>query len=195
MRVITYILTTCILYIDNIQEKMTEFIEWPYCYSKHFRRHGVLGTEWHVRTSAGEAWIHGDGSASWAKCYSCTGDVFFILNSLIGRTITVYISELLRTRGSDCDDGDIATSSDREEWGLGQRMWHFETLEQRIRHFKAILTFIGVSHTSSGAQQSPPPNGGGISSVSSASAGMIKIVDLTYFQSMLWTWYTYRLIF
>jgi hypothetical protein len=49
-------------------------------------------------------------------------------------------------------------------------------LEQHMRHFEAMLTSIGVSHTSPNAQQSPPPNEGGTSSVSSASAGMITIV-------------------
>jgi hypothetical protein len=43
-------------------------------------------------------------------------------------------------------------------------------------HFEAMLTSMGVSHTSPGAQQSPPPNGGGTSFVNSASAGMITIV-------------------
>jgi hypothetical protein len=59
---------------------------------------------------------------------------------------------------------------------LEQRMRHFETLEQYMRHFEVVLTSMGVSHTSPGAQQSPPPNGGGTLSVSNASVGMITIV-------------------
>jgi hypothetical protein len=55
-------------------------------------------------------------------------------------------------------------------------MRHFEMLEQHMRHFESVPIFMGVSHTSPGAQQSPPPNGGSTSSVGSASAGMITIV-------------------
>jgi hypothetical protein len=55
-------------------------------------------------------------------------------------------------------------------------MRHFEMLEQHMRHFESVLIFMGVSHTSPSAQQSPPPNGGSTSSVGSASAGMITIV-------------------
>jgi hypothetical protein len=55
-------------------------------------------------------------------------------------------------------------------------MRHFDTLEQRMWHFEVVLTSMGVSHTSPGAQQSPHLNGGGTSSVSSVSAGMITIV-------------------
>jgi len=50
-----------------------------------------------------------------------------------------------------------------------------DVLEQRIRQLEAILTSVGVSHVSLGAQQSPPANGGSTSSVNSASAGMINI--------------------
>jgi hypothetical protein len=51
-----------------------------------------------------------------------------------------------------------------------------DTLEQHLRQLEAVLTSMGVSHASSGAQRSPPTNGGSTSSVSSASAGMINIV-------------------
>jgi BMFP domain-containing protein YqiC len=51
-----------------------------------------------------------------------------------------------------------------------------DVLEQRIRQLEAVLTSVGVSHVSPGAQQSPPANGGSTSSVSSASACMINIV-------------------
>jgi hypothetical protein len=51
-----------------------------------------------------------------------------------------------------------------------------EDLEQRMRHFKAILASMGALHTSPVGQQSPPPNRGGTSSVGSASAGMFTIV-------------------
>jgi hypothetical protein len=57
----------------------------------------------------------------------------------------------------------------------------YNALEQRMRHLEAVLTSMGVSHASPGAQQSPPPNGGGTSSVSSASACMINIVETAYF--------------
>jgi hypothetical protein len=80
----------------------------------------------------------------------------------------------------------LQAQTERNE-ALKQHMRHFETLEQRMRHFEAILTSMGVSHTSPGAQQSPLAKGGGTLSVSSATVGMIKIVYLTYFQSMLWT--------
>jgi type II secretory pathway component PulJ len=59
---------------------------------------------------------------------------------------------------------------------LEQRMRHFETLGQRMRYFEAVLTSMGVSHMSPGAQQSLPPNGGSTSSVCNASVGMITIV-------------------
>jgi hypothetical protein len=51
-----------------------------------------------------------------------------------------------------------------------------DALEQRLRQLEAVLTSMGVSHASLGAQQSPPANGGNTLSVSSASAGMINIV-------------------
>jgi hypothetical protein len=51
-----------------------------------------------------------------------------------------------------------------------------DALEQRLRQLEVVLTSMGVSHASPGAQQSPPVNGGSTSSVSSASAGMINIV-------------------
>jgi len=51
-----------------------------------------------------------------------------------------------------------------------------DVLEQRMQHLEAVLTSIGVSHASPGVQQSPPANEGSMSSVSSASAGMINIV-------------------
>jgi hypothetical protein len=51
-----------------------------------------------------------------------------------------------------------------------------DTLEQRMRHLETVLTSIGVSHASPGAQQPSPANGGSKSSVSSASADMINIV-------------------
>jgi hypothetical protein len=45
-----------------------------------------------------------------------------------------------------------------------------------MRHLEVVLTSIGVSHASPGAQQSPPPNGGGTLYASSASTCMINIV-------------------
>jgi hypothetical protein len=55
-----------------------------------------------------------------------------------------------------------------------------DALEQRMRHLEAVLTSIGVSYASPGAQQSPPPNGGSTSSVSSASASMINSVNCLF---------------
>jgi BMFP domain-containing protein YqiC len=51
-----------------------------------------------------------------------------------------------------------------------------DALEQRLRQLEAVLTSMGVSHVSPGAQQSPPANGSSTSSVRSTSAGMINIV-------------------
>lgn len=50
-----------------------------------------------------------------------------------------------------------------------------DVLEQRIRQLDIVITSVGVSHVSPGAQQSSPANGGSTSSVSSAFAGMINI--------------------
>jgi hypothetical protein len=52
-----------------------------------------------------------------------------------------------------------------------------DTLEQRMRQFKAFMSFMGVSLGTIGAQQSSPANVGSTSSVNSASAGMLRIVS------------------
>jgi hypothetical protein len=51
-----------------------------------------------------------------------------------------------------------------------------DAFEQRLRELEAVLTSIGVSHASLGAQQSPLANGGSTLYVSSASASMINTV-------------------
>lgn len=51
-----------------------------------------------------------------------------------------------------------------------------DILEQRMRAFEAFM----ASHGTGGAQQGSPANVGSTSSVSSALAGMIEIVYMTY---------------
>jgi hypothetical protein len=171
-----YIYIYIYIYWQHTGDDDTEFIEWPCCYSERVRRHGALGTEWRVQTGAGEAWISGEGSASWGERYSCMGTSFSY------RACSQAGPSQCTSHSCSIHEGKIATmevllraQTERNE-ALEQRMRHFETFGQRMRYFEAVLTSMGVSHTSPSAQQSSPPNGGSTSSVYNSSVGMITIV-------------------
>jgi hypothetical protein len=177
MCVITYILTTCVLYIDSIQGRMTQSlssdlaatqsvsentVRWALNneyeqalrrpeYSRRVRQVGPNVTP--VRRTSFSYRAHSQGGLSQCTSQGCSTHE--------GRIATM--ETLLRAQ------------TERNE-ALEQRMRYFETLEQRMRHIEAILTSMGVSHTRPSTQQSPPPNGGGTSSVSSGFASMITIV-------------------
>jgi len=102
----------------------------------------------------------------------------------LARTLLPYVGRVSHTglaqggssqctsRGCSIHESRIATM----ETLLQAQTQRNDTLEQHLRQLEAVLTSMGVSHASSGAQRSPPTNGGSTSSASSASAGMINIV-------------------
>jgi hypothetical protein len=113
MRVITYILTTYVLYIDNIQERMTQSLSSDLATTQsvsedtvHWAPNDPYEHALGRPEYAGRAWQVGPNVTP------VQGDVFLIPGSLTRRTILVHISELLHKRGQDCDNGDIATGSD-----------------------------------------------------------------------------------
>jgi hypothetical protein len=154
-----YILTTYILYIDNIQERKTQSlssdpaatqnvsedtVQWALNdeyeqalgrpeYAKRVQQVGPNITP--VRGTSFSYWAHSEARPS-----QCTSRNYSVHE---GRIATMEI--LLRAQ------------TERNE-ALEQHMRQFETLEQCMRHFESVLTSMGVSHTSPGAQQSPPPN-------------------------------------
>jgi hypothetical protein len=162
----------CILCWRRTGEDDAEFIQWSCHHAERLRRHCELGTERRVRTGVGEVWVRGEGSAGWPERYSCSWDVFLVPGSLTRGTFSGHISGLGRTWQEDGDNGDVAIGWERER---------NDTLEQRLRQLEVVLTSMGVSHVATSAQQSLPANGDSTSSVSSAPACMINIVQTVYF--------------
>jgi hypothetical protein len=171
MRVTKYILTTCVFYIDDIQERVTQSLS-----SDPTATQSV--SEDTVRWAPNNAYEQALGRPEYAGRVRQVG-----LNvTLVRGTCFLYQARSqggpsqCTSRGCSIHEGRTATMET-----LLQAQTENDALEQRMRHLEAVLTSIGVSHASPGAQQSPPPNGGGTSSVSSASASMINIVQTAYF--------------
>jgi len=159
--VLTYILTTYILYIDNIQERMTPSLSSDPAATQSVSEDTV---RWAPNDAGRVRQVGANVTPVWGTTFSY-------------RACSQAGPSQCTSQSCSIHEGKIATmevllrvQTERNE-ALEQRMRHFETLGQRMRHFEAVLTSMGVSHTSPGA-----PNGGSTSSVCNASVGMITIV-------------------
>jgi hypothetical protein len=174
--VLTYILIY-IYYIDNIQERMTSSLS-----SDPAAIQSV--SEDTVRWAPNDACKKELGRPEYVGRVRQVGENFTPVwgTSFSYQACSQAGPSQCTSRSCSIHEGKIATmevllraQTERNE-ALEQRMRHFETLGKRMRYFEAVLTSMGVSHTSPGAQQCLPPNRGSTSSVCNASVGMITIV-------------------
>jgi len=171
MCVITYILATDILYIDNIQERMTQRIPNDLAATQSV-------TEDTVSWAPNDAYEQALGKPEYEVRVRQVGP-----NALPVRGTSYSYCTPSQARPSRCTSQSCSVHEDRiamMEILLLVQTDRNEALEQRMRQFKSILASMGALHTSPVSEQSPAPNGGSTSSVCSASAGMITIVSTLY---------------
>jgi hypothetical protein len=115
MRVINYILTTCVFYVHDVQERMTQNLS-----NDHAATQSV--SEDTVRWASNDAYEQALGRPEYAGRVRQVGQnvtpvrgTCFLYRALTRRIIPVHISRLLHTREQGGDNGDIAIGSDPEE--------------------------------------------------------------------------------
>jgi hypothetical protein len=182
MRVIKYLLITSVLYVDDVQERMTQSLSTDPAASDPVSSDTV-------RWAPGDAYEQAVGRPEYA------GRV-----RQVGPNVTpvrgTCFSYRDRTRGGPAEgtsqdwaaqkiaelEGIVQAERERAD-SMEQRIRQFDAMEQRMRHFEAFMSSTGLSFVCPGAQQSSPAHVGSTSSVSSAPAGMVHIM------------YTFRFIF
>jgi hypothetical protein len=138
MRVITYLLTTCVLYIDNIHERMTQRLS-----SDPTATQSVL--EDMVHCAPNNAYKQALGRPEYAGRVRQVGPNV----TPVRETCFSYQAHSqgrpsqCTSRGCSRHEGRIATM----ETLLRAQIERNDALEQRMPHLEAVLTSMGVSHT------------------------------------------------
>jgi hypothetical protein len=175
MRVIKYLLITIVLYVDDVQERMTQSLSTDPAASDSVSSDTV-------RWAPGDAYEQAVGRPEYA------GRV-----RQVGPNVTpvrgTCFSYRGRTRGGPAEgtsqdwaahkiaelEGIVRAERERAD-SMEQRIRQIDDMEQRMRHFEAFMSSTGLSFVCPGAQQSSPAHVGSTSSVSSAPAGMVHIM-------------------
>jgi hypothetical protein len=175
MRVIKYLLITSVLYVDDVQERMTQSLSTDPAASDSVSSDTV-------RWAPGDAYEQAVGRPEYA------GRV-----RQVGPNVTpvrgTCFSYRGRTRGGPAEgtsqdwaahkiaelEGIVRAERERAD-SMEQRIRQIDDMEQRMRHFEAFMSSTGLSFVCPGAQQSSPAHVGSTSSVSSAPAGMVHIM-------------------
>jgi hypothetical protein len=175
MRVIKYLLITIVLYVDDVQERMTQSLSTDPAASDPVSSDTV-------RWAPGDAYEQAVGRPEYA------GRV-----RQVGPNVTpvrgTCFSYRGRTRGGPAEgtsqdwaahkiaelEGIVRAERERAD-SMEQRIRQIDDMEQRMRHFEAFMSSTGLSFVCPGAQQSSPAHVGSTSSVSSAPAGMVHIM-------------------
>jgi hypothetical protein len=159
---------TCVLYVDDVQERMTQGLS-----SDPAATQSVLGDT--VRWAPNDAYEQAVGRPEYA------GRV-----RQVGPNVTLVCGTSFSCRSCSQGAPSEGTSralaeharevADLRAEPLAERERN-DTLEQRMRQFKAFMSSMGVSPGTVDAQQSSPANVGSTSPVNSGSAGMLRIVS------------------
>lgn len=175
MRVIKYLLITIVLYVDDVQERMTQSLSTDPAASDSVSSDTV-------RWAPGDAYEQAVGRPEYV------GRV-----RQVGPNVTpvrgTCFSYRGRTRGGPAEgtsqdwaahkiaelEGIVRAERERAD-SMEQRIRQIDDMEQRMRHFEAFMSSTGLSFVCPGAQQSSPAHVGSTSSVSSAPAGMVHIM-------------------
>jgi len=185
MRVIKYLLITIVLYVDDVQERMTQSLSTDPAASDPVSSDTV-------RWAPGDAYEQAVGRPEYAGRVRQVGPnvtpVRGTCFSYRGRTrggpaegtsqdwAAHKIAELEGIVRAERERADSMEQRIRQIDDMEQRMRHFDDMEQRMRHFEAFMSSTGLSFVCPGAQQSSPAHVGSTSSVSSAPAGMVHIM-------------------
>jgi hypothetical protein len=189
MCVIKYLLITSVLYVDDVQERMTQSL------STDSAATDPVSSDT-VRWAPGDAYEQAVGRPEYG------GRVRQVGPNLTPVRGTCF-SYRARTRGGPADgtsqdwathkiaEMDIMLRAERERNdglegivraereradSMEQRIREFDAMEQRMRQFEAFMSSTGLSFVCPSAQQSSPAHVGSTSSVSSALAGMVHIM-------------------
>jgi hypothetical protein len=159
---------TCVLYVDDVQEKVTQGLS-----SDLAATQSVLGDT--VRWAPNDVYEQAVGRPEYAERVRQVGPnvtpvrgTCFSYRSCSQGAPSEGTSRALAEHAREVADLQAEPLAERER---------NDTLERRMRQFKAFMSSMGVSPGRVGAQQSSPANVGRTSSVNSASAGMLRIVS------------------